>query len=52
MIDILEPETGYGTTGPVQVPEFIKNLATSIKLMDRVIIFFSEVHQTFYLTTI
>ena len=39
MIDILEPETGYGTTGPVQVPEFIKNLETSIKLMDRISIF-------------
>ena len=46
MIDILEPETGYGTTGPVQVPEFIKNLETSIKLMDRISIF-SEVHETF-----
>ena len=46
MIDILEPETGYGTTGPVQVPEFIKNLETSIKLMDRINVF-SEVHQTF-----
>ena len=39
MIDILEPETGYGTTGPVQVPEFINNSETSIKLMDRISIF-------------
>ena len=46
MIDILEPETGYGTTGPVQVPEFINNSETSIKLMDRINVF-SEVHQTF-----
>ncbi|MDP6383212.1 MAG: hypothetical protein QF385_08350 [SAR324 cluster bacterium] len=46
MIDILEPETGYGMTGPVQVPEFINNSETSIKLMDSISIFF-EVHVTF-----
>ena len=46
MIDILEPETGYGTIGPVQVPEFIKNSETSIKLMDLITVF-SEVHETF-----
>ncbi|MEC7466552.1 MAG: hypothetical protein VYE57_03960 [SAR324 cluster bacterium] len=46
MIDILEPESGCGTTGPVQVPEFINNSETSIKLMDRISIF-SEVDETF-----
>ena len=46
MIDILKPESECGTTGPVQVPELIKNLETSIKLMDRISIFF-EVDETF-----
>ena len=45
MIDTLEPESGCGTTGPVQVPEFIK--IGDFDQTDGPHKHFSEVHQTF-----